>query len=77
MVISHSPDRAAELFDKVVILAKSRVDNCGHLAFYGSVDETKQFFGADTLEGVVGKINSRDADIEGYINRWNSMGRRQ
>ena len=77
MVISHSPDRAAELFDKVVILAKSRVDNSGHLAFYGSVEETKKFFGADTLEGVVGKINSRDADIEGYINRWNSLGRRQ
>ena len=33
MVITHGPDRAAELFDKVIVLAKSVQDNCGHLAF--------------------------------------------
>lgn len=33
MIITHGPDRAADLFDKVIVLAKSTKDQCGHLAF--------------------------------------------
>ena len=44
IVISHSPDRAAHLFNKILVLAKSPRDDSGHLAFFGSVPEAKQFF---------------------------------
>ena len=74
MIISHSPDRAAKLFDKVIILAKSRADNCGHLAFYGSVPQSYAFFETNTLESVVGKINSRDGLAEKFIEKWSGQG---
>ena len=67
-------ERASELFDKVIVLAKSRIDNCGHLAFYGSVPQAYDFFETKTLESVVGKINSRDGSVEKYIERWSRQG---
>lgn len=77
MVISHGPDRAADLFDKVIVLAKSARDNCGHLAFYGTVPEAYEFFDADTLEGVVRRINREDEGGEGmsdyYIQKYNNQ----
>lgn len=76
MVISHGPDRAAELFDKVIVLAKSVQDNCGHLAFFGTVSEAYGFFETDTLEGVVRRINREDEGGDGlsdyYIQKYNS-----
>lgn len=65
MVISHGPDRASDLFDKVIVLAKSVSDNCGHLAFFGSVDEAYEFFDTDSLEGVVRRINREDEGGDG------------
>lgn len=73
MIISHSPDRAAHLFDKVIVLAKSQVDNSGHLVFFGSVPDTEAFFGVNSLEGVVGKINRRDGAVEQYIQSWKQI----
>jgi ABC-type multidrug transport system ATPase subunit len=73
MIISHSPDRAAHLFNKVIVLAKSQVDNSGHLVFFGSVPDTEAFFGVNSLEGVVGKINRRDGQVEQYIARWKQI----
>ena len=74
MVISHGPDRARELFDRVIVLAKSAEDNCGRLAFYGTVDEALEFFEVDTLEGVVMRINRQDEGGEGkadyYISKY-------
>lgn len=74
MVISHGPDRAADLFDKVIVLAKSAADNCGHLAFFGSVREAHEFFDTDTLEGAVRRINREDEGGDGmsdyYIQRF-------
>lgn len=65
LVISHGPDRASDLFTKVLVLAKSDRDGSGHLAFYGTVSETQEFFGVDTLEGVVRRINRIDEGGEG------------
>lgn len=65
LVITHSPDRGADLFDKVIVLAKSAEDNIRHLAFYGTVDEAKHFFGTDTLEDVIRRINRPDEGGEG------------
>lgn len=77
MVISHGPDRASDLFDKVIVLAKSVQDNCGHLAFFGSVSEAYDFFDTDTLEGVVRRINRKDEGGDGmsdyYIQKYNNQ----
>ena len=77
MVISHGPDRAAELFDKVIVLAKSVKDNCGHLAFFGTVQEAYGFFDADSLEGVVKRVNRVDEGGDGlsdyYIEKYNRL----
>ncbi len=79
MVISHGPDRASDLFDKVIVLAKSTKDNCGHLAFFGSVSEAHNFFETDSLEGVVKRINREDEGGDGlsdyYIEKYsNKLG---
>ena len=65
LVITHAPDRVANLFDKVIVLAKSTEDQVGQLAFYGSIPEAKEFFGADTLENVVKRINAVNEGGEG------------
>lgn len=65
MVITHSPERAAELFDKVIVLAKSTKDNSGHLVFYGSVEEAFSFFDVSSFREIVKKINRKDENGEG------------
>ena len=65
MVISHSPDRAFELFDKVIVLAKGNRDGIGHLVYYGAPTDACRFFGTDTLEGIVGRVNRKDEGGEG------------
>ncbi|MDO4622903.1 MAG: ATP-binding cassette domain-containing protein [Eubacteriales bacterium] len=65
MVISHGPDRAADLFTKVLVLAKSQEDQTGHLAFFGGVEEAKQYFEVNCLEDIVRRINRIDEGGEG------------
>lgn len=66
-VISHTPDRTPELFDKVLVLAKSEKESCGKLAFFGSVVDTLDFFDTPALELVVEKIEETpDTYIEKY-----------
>lgn len=65
IVITHSPDRVIDLFDKIIVLAKGIKDNVGHLAFYGSPQEARRFFETDTMEGIVRKINREDEGGEG------------
>ncbi len=67
MVISHAPDRTPELYNKVIVLAKSTAENCGQLAFYGSVEEALTFFETDSLEMVVGRV---EQDPDGYIEKY-------
>lgn len=78
LVITHSPDRAADLFDKVIVLAKGTEDNIGHLAFYGTVDEAKHFFETETLEDIIRRINRPDEGGEGladtFIDKYNDIG---
>lgn len=65
MIITHSPERATGLFDKVIVLAKSTKDNSGHLAFYGSVKQAFSFFEVSSFQEIVKKINRRDENGEG------------
>lgn len=75
MVISHSPDRAFELFDRVIVLAKDSRDNCGHLVYEGDPNNACRFFGVQNLEGIVKKINRSDEGGEGlaeyFIQKYN------
>lgn len=75
MIITHAPDRVAHLFDKVIVLAKSAITNSGHLAFYGSIPEAKEFFETTSLEGIVKRINRPDEGGDGksdyYIDKYN------
>ena len=65
LVITHAPDRVAHLFDKVIVLAKSAETKVGQLAFYGGIQEARDFFGVPTLEQVVKCINAKNEGGEG------------
>lgn len=77
LVITHSPDRVSDLFNKVIVLAKSQKDGAGHLAFYGGIDEAKEFFDTDSLEGIVKRINREDEGGDGeadfYISKYEEI----
>ncbi len=65
LVITHAPDRVAELFDKVIVLGKSSETHIGQLAFYGDIQEARDFFGVDTMENVVKCINAKNEGGDG------------
>lgn len=77
IVITHSPDRVEDLFDKVMVLAKSAKDDAGHMAFYGTPEEARGFFGTESMEGIVKKINRTDEGGEGmadtFIQRYQKI----
>lgn len=57
MLITHYPDDAIHLFTKVVVIAKSREDNAGHLAYSGDVAGALRFFGVNRLQDIMLEIN--------------------
>ena len=65
IVISHAPDRVIDLFDKVIILAKAESDGAGHLAFYGTPKEAKEFFERETMEQILRIVNRKNEGGEG------------
>ena len=65
VVISHAPDRVIDLFDKLIVLAKSNEDGAGHLAFYGSPKEAREFFERDTMEEILRVVNRANEGGEG------------
>ena len=56
IVITHTPDRVIDLFDDVIVLAKDSA-RTGRLAFYGSVDEAREFFEREKMEEIVKSVN--------------------
>ena len=64
IVITHTPDRVIDLFDDVIVLAKDS-HRTGRLAFFGPIEEARQFFGRESMEKIVMSINSKDAGGEG------------
>ena len=75
LVISHSPDRAFDLFDKVIVLAKNQQQE-GRLVYYGTPADTCSFFGVRHLEDIIGRINSPEEGGEGladmFISKYES-----
>ncbi|MBR1407938.1 MAG: ABC transporter ATP-binding protein [Clostridia bacterium] len=57
IVITHTPDRVIDLFDDVIVLAKDSA-RTGRLAFYGSIEKARAFFGKQSMEEIVKGINS-------------------
>ena len=64
IVITHTPDRVIDLFDDVIVLAKDE-KRTGRLAFYGSIEEARAFFGKDSMEEIVKNINPVNVGGEG------------
>ncbi|MEE3458072.1 MAG: ABC transporter ATP-binding protein, partial [Lachnospiraceae bacterium] len=57
-------DRVVDLFDDLIVLANDS-RRTGRLAFYGSIDEARKFFGQDSMEGILRLINQKDEGGEG------------
>ncbi len=76
VTITHTPDRVADLFDKVIVLARDS-GRTGRLAFYGSPAEAYEFFGKTSMEDIVMSVNGRDQGGEGraeeYIEKYAAL----
>ena len=72
VIISHSANRIAENFDKVLVLAKSKQDQCGYVSFFGTKEDAYTFFDTDNLEDIVGRVNDQP---DHYIHKFNSLYR--
>lgn len=77
LIITHTPDRVIDLFDKVIVLAKGNEDNTGHLTFFGTPKEAEEFFEVDNMEGIIRKIDRTDEGGEGqadfYIEKYKKI----
>jgi len=80
MIITHGPDRAADLFTRILVLGKT-ADNVGHLLFYGSVKDALSFFEVDSLEHIVKRINSKAEGGEGladyFLEKYTALQQKQ
>ena len=69
IVITHTPDRVADLFDDVIVLAKDS-SRTGRLAFYGSIDEARTFFGRERMEEIVKSVNRKEEGGDGLADEF-------
>ena len=64
IVITHTPDRVIDLFDDVIVLAKD-ANRTGRLAWYGSIEDAREFFGKENMEEIVKSVNREEEGGEG------------
>lgn len=69
IVITHTPDRVIDLFDDVIVLAKDSA-RTGRLAFYGSIEEARTFFGKEKMEEIVKSVNRVEEGGEGLADHY-------
>ena len=69
IVITHTPDRVIDLFDDVIVLAKDS-SRTGRLAFYGSIDDARAFFGRKTMEEIVKSVNQKEEGGDGLADEF-------
>lgn len=77
IVITHTPDRVIDLFDQVIVLAKSAQDHTGHLAFFGSIEEARRFFGRDSMEEIVRAVSAESDGGDGLADQFIEQYRKQ
>ena len=64
IVITHTPDRVIDLFDDVIVLAKDSA-RTGRLAWYGSIEKAREFFGREKMEQIVKSVNRKEEGGDG------------
>ena len=69
IVITHTPDRVIDLFDDVIVLAKASA-RTGRLAYYGSIEEARRFFGRDKMEQIVKSVNRKEEGGDGLADEF-------
>lgn len=69
IVITHTPDRVIDLFDDVIVLAKDSA-RTGRLAWYGSIEEARIFFGRDKMEEIVKAVNREEEGGDGLADEY-------
>ena len=67
--ITHTPDRVIDLFDDVIVLAKDSA-RTGRLAFYGSIEDARKFFGRDRMEQIVKSVNRVEEGGDGLADEF-------
>ena len=69
IVITHTPDRVIDLFDDVIVLAKDSA-RTGRLAFYGTIEEARAFFGREKMEEIVKCVNQKEEGGDGLADEF-------
>ncbi|MCI2049652.1 MAG: ATP-binding cassette domain-containing protein [Lachnospiraceae bacterium] len=69
IVITHTPDRVIDLFDKVIVLAKDK-NRVGQLAYYGPVKDALTFFGRSSMEDIVRAVNGKGEGGDGLADEF-------
>ncbi len=64
IVITHTPDRVADLFDDVIVVAKDAM-RTGRLAYYGNTIDAYEFFGKRSMEEILMSVNRKEEGGEG------------
>ena len=69
IVITHTPDRVIDLFDDVIVLAKDSA-RTGRLAYYGSIEDARKFFGRERMEQIVKSVNRVEEGGDGLADEF-------
>ena len=69
IVITHTPDRVIDLFDDVIVLAKDSA-HTGRLAWYGSIEGARTFFGREKMEQIVKSVNRKEEGGDGLADEF-------
>ncbi len=69
IVITHTPDRVIDLFDDVIVLAKDSA-RTGRLAWYGSIEDARVFFGREKMEEIVKAVNRKEEGGDGLADEF-------
>ena len=69
IVITHTPDRVIDLFDDVIVLAKDSA-RTGRLAWYGSIEDARKFFGRERMEQIVKSVNRKEEGGDGLADEF-------
>ena len=76
IVITHTPDRVADLFDDVIVVAKD-AKRTGRLAYYGNTIDAYDFFGKRTMEEILMSVNRTEEGGEGkaddFVRKYSTM----